>query len=112
MSGWGTTSEPTVGSTLSPTLRQVEIPYVPDDICVWIFGAENFFNDVFICAGAAGMDSCQGDSGGPMTFNDVHVGIVSWQYGCGRPGIPAVYSQTDAYLDWITETILQETKKN
>ena len=48
-----------------------------------------------------GKDSCQGDSGGPMTSDGYHVGIVSWGYGCARDGYPGVYSQTDAFLDFI-----------
>ena len=45
----------------------------------------------------------QGDSGGPMTWNDVHVGIVSWGRGCALKGYPGVYSQTDAFLEFIGE---------
>merc|ERR1711944_253240 len=63
--------------------------------------------DVMICAGEAGKDSCQGDSGGPMTYNGVHVGIVSWGRGCALAGYPGVYAQTDAFLSWIAG----ETKK-
>ena len=62
--------------------------------------------EVMICAGEAGKDSCQGDSGGPMTAGEYvgipyHVGIVSWGYGCAQAGYPGVYSQTDAFLDFI-----------
>ena len=45
----------------------------------------------------------QGDSGGPMTWNNVHVGIVSWGRGCALKGYPGVYSQTDAFLEFIGE---------
>ena len=98
MSGWGTTSE---GGSLPSNLQQVTVPYVTDEDCGDAYGASSIINDVMICAGEAGKDSCQGDSGGPMTFNGVHVGIVSWGYGCARPGYPGVYSQTDAFLDFI-----------
>ena len=45
----------------------------------------------------------QGDSGGPMTWNNIHVGIVSWGRGCALKGYPGVYSQTDAFLEFIGE---------
>ena len=69
--------------------------------CSENYGSGSIFGDVMICAGEAGRDSCQGDSGGPMTANGFHVGIVSWGYGCARAGYPGVYSQTDAFLDFI-----------
>merc|ERR1712001_95924 len=104
VSGWGTTSS---GGSLSSTLKQVTVPYVSDETCSDNYGSGNIVGDVMICAGEAGKDSCQGDSGGPMTFNDVHVGIVSWGRGCALAGYPGVYSQTDAFISWIAG----ETKK-
>lgn len=101
VSGWGTTSE---GGSLPSTLRQVTVPYVNDGDCSDAYGSGNIFGDVMICAGEGGKDSCQGDSGGPMTYNGVHVGIVSWGYGCARPQYPGVYAQTDAFLDWISSS--------
>jgi len=98
VSGWGTTSE---GGSLSAHLKAVTVPHVTDDECSENYGSNSIFGDVMICAGAAGIDSCQGDSGGPMTSEDYHVGIVSWGYGCARDGYPGVYSQTDAFLDFI-----------
>ena len=105
VSGWGTTLE---SGSLASTLKQLEIPYVNDAVCSLIYRSENIFNDVMICAGNAGHNSCVGDSGGPMTLGGLHVGIISWGYGCGRPGIPWVYAQTDAFLEWIDE----ETSNN
>jgi len=104
VSGWGTTSS---GGSLSKNLKAVTVPYVSDDDCSDSYGSSSIFGDVMICAGEEGKDSCQGDSGGPMTFNDVHVGIVSWGRGCALAGYPGVYAQTDAFLSWIAG----ETKK-
>jgi len=98
VSGWGTTSE---GGSLPSTLRQVEVPYINDEDCTNAYGSGNIIGDVMICAGEAGKDSCQGDSGGPLTYLGIHVGIVSWGYGCARPEYPGVYAQTDAFLDFI-----------
>lgn len=99
VSGWGTTSE---GGSISRNLKQVTLPYVSDDDCVASYGQENIDKDVMICAGGQkGRDSCQGDSGGPLTFGGIHIGIVSWGYGCAREGFPGVYAQTDGLLDFI-----------
>jgi len=98
VSGWGTTTE---SGSISPTLKAVTVPHVPDEECSENYGSGTIFGDVMICAGEAGRDSCQGDSGGPMTADGFHVGIVSWGYGCARAGYPGVYSQTDAFLDFI-----------
>merc|ERR1712157_655206 len=68
-----------------------------------------------LCAGfqEGQKDSCQGDSGGPLvrrktnddgTFTDVHVGVVSWGYGCARANNPGVYARTSKRIDWIKDT--------
>ena len=65
--------------------------------------------DDMMCAGVldSGKDACQGDSGGPLIVagttpnNHVLVGVVSWGYGCGAPGIPGVYSRVSLVADWI-----------
>ena len=80
---------------------EITKPFSVFSECSENYGSGTIFGDVMICAGEAGRDSCQGDSGGPMTANGFHVGIVSWGYGCARAGYPGVYSQTDAFLDFI-----------
>jgi len=102
VSGWGTTSQ---GGSLSSHLKAVTVPYVEDEECIDNYSGD-VIGEVMICAGEAGKDSCQGDSGGPMTAGEYvgipyHVGIVSWGYGCAQAGYPGVYSQTDAFLDFI-----------
>ncbi|XP_058462770.1 CLIP domain-containing serine protease B4-like [Malaya genurostris] len=59
-----------------------------------------------LCAGAEkGKDTCQGDSGGglvaPVDGFYYEYGVVSWGYGCGRKGVPGVYTRVTSFLDWI-----------
>lgn len=52
----------------------------------------------------------QGDGGGPLVFyNDGHWvlhGVVGWGLRCGLENKPGVYAKASNYVDWITETIL------
>ena len=71
-----------------------------------------------ICAGfrPGGVDGCQGDSGGPLmclvesdrshpTESWFLGGVVSYGYGCAKPGVPAVYTNVPAYISWIQANI-------
>lgn len=56
-----------------------------------------------------GKDSCQGDSGGPavMKHGDIPylVGITSWGTGCGRPGVPGIYTDVSVITGWIATVV-------
>lgn len=34
------------------------------------------------------------------------IGIVSWGFGCGQKGIPAVYTRVSQFRDWIYENAI------
>ena len=61
-----------------------------------------------LCAGVpeGGKDTCSGDSGGPIFTQDgVQVGVVSWGFGCARPGLPGVYARVSGAYDWIVNEV-------
>jgi trypsin len=100
--GWGSESESGSGVDI---LRKVTLPIVPNPVCVEAHGPDVY--DSMICAGAeeGGKDSCFGDYGGPL-IADIGgttkiVGIVSWGYGCGRPGYPGVYTRVSSFRSWV-----------
>lgn len=61
--------------------------------------------DRMICAGhpSGQVSSCQGDSGGPLTVNGKLFGVVSWGFGCGAKGRPAMYTYVGALRAWIRQ---------
>lgn len=114
VAGWGSLQE---NQTSSTVLQQVQVPVHVNGVCEEVFkndGQEvwedQFFNGV-MCAGdlAGGKDTCQGDSGGPLmlpihtngTFPFYQIGIVAYGIGCGRPGMPSVYTNVAHYAGWI-----------
>ncbi|GAA2524794.1 serine protease [Pilimelia columellifera] len=103
--GWGATSE---GGAGSPTLREVNLPFVSDQQCREVVAAQE------ICAGDVRngqIDTCQGDSGGPLLAQHngawVVVGLTSWGQGCARPGNPGHYTQVSYFLRDIRNAITQ-----
>lgn len=63
------------------------------------------------------MDICsKGDSGGPLMVpvQDkgesyyYQRGIVSYGIGCGRAGIPSVFSRVSTFMDWVKERVNDE----
>ncbi|CAL4096333.1 unnamed protein product, partial [Meganyctiphanes norvegica] len=64
-----------------------------------------------LCAGGGlNMDVCRGDSGGPLVLREgvekeQEIGIVSAGIGCGDPNFPGIYTRTDAYINWLDESI-------
>jgi len=88
-------------------LRAVQVPIYPHDRCVKIMRLyELTVSDDVLCAGYpknSNKDACIGDSGGPLTVGANLIGIVSWGLGCGRQGIPGMYTDVAQFADWIDE---------
>ncbi|XP_040596276.1 serine protease 44-like [Mesocricetus auratus] len=112
VTGWGRVIE---GGRSSRVLREVELSIIRHEECNQLFkdNAGKIFTVVqegVVCGySKEGGDSCQGDSGGPLVceFNGtwVQVGIVSWGIGCGRGGLPGVYTEVSYYKDWIVKEL-------
>lgn len=103
--GWGSLRE---GGTPTNKLREVALPVVSNLDCFPHY-RETFDSRFAFCAGGTrvgGQDSCQGDSGGPILVSrdgaNVVAGLVSHGNGCGRSGVPGVYTRVAAFTDWIT----------
>lgn len=118
VAGWGALR---VKGEMSPVLQQVQIPVHNNYVCEEAFirvkklDWDDQFTEKVICAGdlAGGKDSCHGDSGGPLMlpvhqdgkFPYYEIGIVSYGIKCGRPQLPAVYTNVAHFADWIQDAI-------
>ncbi|CAF1379158.1 unnamed protein product [Adineta steineri] len=111
--GWGALKP---GSfQLSNYLRQIQVPVIDnqDQNCKQIIGdSESQF-----CAGSYNgeQDACLGDSGGPILYwtGDYweQQGIVGYNFDCGRPGYPGIYTRLSYYWQWM-EDILNGTNEH
>ncbi|CAN8070970.1 unnamed protein product, partial [Agarophyton chilense] len=105
VAGYGYTDE-AFNAAHVPRLRHVDVPVVRPDACkkayttVDSFLASGISPRMHVCAGyeRGGCDSCNADSGGPLFVYDarrqlVQVALVSFGYGCARPGLPGGYTR-------------------
>ena len=105
VAGWGVLSETGVPSSL---LQEADLPIVSTNACQSLYG--NIINgSAHLCAGGQQTDACFGDSGGPLFVSRgdqvVQAGVVSFGFGCARPGLPAVYTRASTYFDWISSIV-------
>lgn len=104
VTGWGLTDE---RGGFPDKLQEVAVRLMEKSQCRQYKGYENV-SPRMICAGYEGgaKDACAGDSGGPFVCRIdggawVLYGVVSWGYGCARPGSPGVYAKVNVLLDFI-----------
>jgi len=116
IAGWGLTQEG--ASETSPYLMEATVGFVDNSECNKILGMGKI-TDNMICAGDLinGRDACQGDSGGPLLSFDSEgrpqlLGVVSWGIGCGRIGLPGVYSSVPYFESWIQTYVSQWESEN
>ena len=107
VTGWGLDSE--VGG-FPEELQEVAVRVMDRENCRQYAGYGMNVTENMNCAGyeAGGKDACAGDSGGPLVCQVpgssawVLYGLVSWGYGCARPGAPGVYSSIPRLVNWIS----------
>jgi len=105
--GWG---HPGEGGQVSYALQEVTIPIVSNEPCQDGYAAEGItIAPTMLCAGLepGQKESCQGTSGGPLVVRAGYAepwqqaGIVSFGFGCARPGKFGVYTRVSQYREWI-----------
>ncbi|XP_011180893.2 trypsin [Zeugodacus cucurbitae] len=74
--------------------RSGEYVYTEDDI-----------TDTMFCAKPYNKYVCDAEPGSPLVFRKKLVGLVSWGYGCGNLGNPAVYTNVNKLRKWIKKAI-------
>ena len=113
IAGYGLQDE--AATSLAPYLMEADVNFVDREECNKILG-NGRITDNMICAGDLinGRDACQGDSGGPLiqikenqdgTKSHELLGVVSWGIGCGRVGLPGVYTSIPYFHEWIQSYI-------
>ena len=105
VAGWGATSETGAGTR---QLQEADLPIVSTNACRSLYGAI-IDGPSMVCAGGAEQDACFGDSGGPLFVprgdQFIQAGVVSFGFGCARPGLPAVYARTSTQFSWINSVV-------
>ena len=113
VTGWGHTSERAAGQVRavdgkmmrsSKVLLEGRLTLVDQAECAKVAPYRKTLNPGVLCVASGdekAQDSCQGDSGGPLTRQRVLIGLVSTGEGCGRSGVPALYTNVACYADWI-----------
>eukprot|EP00095_Tigriopus_kingsejongensis_P001719 maker-scaffold539_size142544-snap-gene-0.22 protein:Tk01719 transcript:maker-scaffold539_size142544-snap-gene-0.22-mRNA-1 annotation:"GL12666" len=98
--GWGSTA---YGDAFATTLHQGSVGFISKEVCEDSFGQGDIF-DSMICAAEGPKDFCEGDIGGPLVCaGNTLCGLASWNYRCGDPAFPGVYTRVSHFLEWIAE---------
>ncbi|XP_017072057.1 brachyurin [Drosophila eugracilis] len=107
-SGWGRDSD--ASETVSPVLRYVEMPVMPQALCRMYWSGA--VTEKMICMSTtSGKSTCHGDSGGPLIYKQGNssylIGSTSFgtSMGC-QVGFPAVFTRISSYLEWILNHLI------
>ncbi|XP_063832275.1 trypsin, alkaline B-like [Ostrinia nubilalis] len=107
--GWGRMSES--GYDPSPVLLETQVYTINREYCQARYSElfeedVPFITDNMICAGApgGGRGACAQDEGGPLYYDNVLIGIISFNNECGNSTYPDVHTRVASYTNWIIET--------
>jgi len=115
VSGWGSGRQ---GGDFRNTLRKVNVPIMSNERCQPAIrnalkeagkiglSKKLTLHESEICAGGNSEDACDGDGGAPLVCEGASgrwyvVGLVAWGEGCGKPGVPGVYTRISYFRDFI-----------
>jgi len=116
VTGWGRRTEK---SEHSVVLKEITVPLWEHAACNSAlqsqFGPAYRLPQSAVCAGAEGHDACDGDGGGPLVCEQdgqwYQVGVVSFGIGCGRRGVPGVYTKVQEFHAWLERTVLASKRR-
>lgn len=98
--GWGATGKhDTTSNFTRPRILQ-GLQTVARDMKACAKGADS---ESIICIGKEGEISCTGDTGSPLVYNNLVIGVCSYDFGCS--GDVSIYEDIYTHLDWILETV-------
>lgn len=118
--GWGWTAEDLAAGQRADRLRKAAVTVWPAARCERMYASSGEPDVRFargqMCAGRedGGVDACWADSGGPLvggTDGRTVIGVVSTGIGCGRPGLPGIYTEVAVYIEWI-EAVLRSRESD
>ncbi|RVE43042.1 hypothetical protein evm_012313 [Chilo suppressalis] len=116
--GWGV--DKYVNGTMQNIAKQVSVPYIAHDVCQARLRQElrprfELHETIMCMGGVKDEDTCKGDGGSPLVCEYPGVegryyqaGIVSWGLGCGREGLPGMYSDVAALRSWVDRVVQAE----
>lgn len=86
------------------SLSKVSVSVVDHGVCEAFYASYNPVTPRMLCAGnyvTGGNGFCRGDDGGGLVVDGTLIGLASFEYGCGKPNYPGVYSNVPVVMDWI-----------
>ncbi|KAL6031518.1 hypothetical protein STEG23_005896, partial [Scotinomys teguina] len=113
--GWG--QEKTKGATKLPySVQGLAVRIVNNEICnqryqfLLMKNQKKFIGNDMLCTSSEwGLDTCQDTSGSSLVCQMnkiwIQMGVVTWNFGCGRRQFPSIYTSTSHFTQWIKKQI-------
>lgn len=98
VTGWG---DIRLNGPFSKVLKVVTEPLISNEECSAL--GQGVTPGVVCTGGQAGGAACTQDAGSPVVYDDLLVGIVSWDQACGKKGDPTVNTRVAYFIDWIKQ---------